>query len=146
MVYLSGNDSCLLKHLIEAIRQAKEASCALKAHRYMSQCLVYFINYNCHNFVTQLTLIWIYRDLLQRDRTLRAQQDKEFQASVSFIDHKWNWKHWIDLELCTKDSLICIHHLFTGSQIAVCTRKTNIRYIDVNCHQKKKSWCIFFNS
>ena len=110
----------------------------------MSQCLVYFINYNCYNFVTQLTLNWIYRDLLQRDRALRAQQDKEFQASVSFIDHRWNWKHWIDLELCTKDSLICIHHLFSRSLIAICTRKTNIRYIDVNCHQKKKSWCIFF--
>nr|XP_058962773.1 uncharacterized protein LOC131789632 [Pocillopora verrucosa] len=50
---IAGNDSCLLRHLIEAIRQAKEASRALKAHR----------------------------DLLQRDRALRAQQDKEFQAS-----------------------------------------------------------------
>ena len=112
----------------------------------MSQCPVYFVNYNCHNFVTQLTLIWIYRDLLQRDRALRAQQDKEFQASVGFIDLRWNLKHWTDLELCTKDSLIRIHHLFTHSQIAVCTRKTNIRYIDVNCYLKKKSWCIFFYS
>lgn len=50
---IAGNDNYLLKHLIEAIRQAKEASHALKAHR----------------------------DLLQRDRALRAQQDKEFQAS-----------------------------------------------------------------
>ena len=33
MVYLSGIDSCLLRNLIEAIRQGKEASCALKAHR-----------------------------------------------------------------------------------------------------------------
>ena len=57
LVYLSGNDSCLLRHLIEAIRQAKEASHALKAHRWMSQCPVYFVHYNCHNFVIQLTLL-----------------------------------------------------------------------------------------
>ncbi|RMX54892.1 hypothetical protein pdam_00015101 [Pocillopora damicornis] len=32
-ILLTGNDSCLLRNLIEAIRQGKEASCALKAHR-----------------------------------------------------------------------------------------------------------------
>lgn len=33
MVYLSGNDSCLLRDLAEAIRQGKEVSHALKAHK-----------------------------------------------------------------------------------------------------------------
>ena len=33
VVYLSGNDSCLLRDLAEAIRQGKEVSHALKAHK-----------------------------------------------------------------------------------------------------------------
>ena len=33
MVYLLGNDSCLLRDLAEAIRQGKEVSHALKAHK-----------------------------------------------------------------------------------------------------------------